>query len=194
MRGATFCRRQEFSSIRHFNPRAPCGARPSRDVANYAAFRFQSTRPLRGATRGGRTPKWGKLISIHAPLAGRDINRRSAARSVYDFNPRAPCGARPWPVCGTASLSLFQSTRPLRGATSAGTFHWRTAEISIHAPLAGRDDRKQHIVFSIWHFNPRAPCGARPQTAGCPRRLFYFNPRAPCGARPERNGQTSQYP
>ena len=56
---------------------------------------FQSTRPLRGAT--GTNVAYAKygIISIHAPLAGRD---------VQDGDKRA-------------KALLFQSTRPLRGAT-----------------------------------------------------------------------------
>ena len=35
--------------------------------------------------------------------------------------------------------SLFQSTRPLRGATEIFNIARRRDDISIHAPLAGRD-------------------------------------------------------
>ena len=35
--------------------------------------------------------------------------------------------------------------------------------ISTHAPLAGRDHYRKHWLAAYWHFNPRAPCGARPQ-------------------------------
>ena len=56
--------------------------------------------------------------------------------------------------------------------------------ISTHAPLAGRDLRPARLLLWISHFNPRAPCGARPfaSRAICPS-WNYFNPRAPCGAR-----------
>ena len=37
------------------------------------------------------------------------------------------------------------------------------------------------------YFNPRAPCGARPEsTVSCGSGLANFNPRAPCGARQRR--------
>ena len=80
----------------HFNPRAPCGARPPIRYVWLAPPSFQSTRPVWGATIAG----WFFLlnpepISIHAPRVGRDYRRRlSAALRIY-FNPRAPCGARP---------------------------------------------------------------------------------------------------
>ena len=57
-----------------------------------------------------------------------------------NFNPRAPCGARPNVVI---SGKLIQS-------------------ISIHAPRAGRDCRYSVFCRSTFDFNPRAPCGARP--------------------------------
>ena len=81
-----------------------------------AATLFQSTRPVRGATppryydklydvisihapRAGRDDPQGHIaarvgISIHAPRAGRDSGRGLLHVQLYDFNPRAPCGAR----------------------------------------------------------------------------------------------------
>ena len=103
---------------------------------------------------------------------------------AYNFNPRAPCGARPfghWEgdcVCGK-----FQSTCPLRGTTTGDgrRNHFTTIsihvplaghdiafvrnrdkdKISIHVPLAGHDFRRAERSRLKLHFNPRAPCGAR---------------------------------
>ncbi len=36
---------------------------------------------------------------------------------------------------------LFQSTRPVQGATGYFFDHTATAHVSIHAPRTGRDDR-----------------------------------------------------
>ena len=121
-----------------FNPRAPCGARQSRGVDLISSEKFQSTRPVRGATKRLFDPTYKPVVSIHAPRAGRDcrISRNEgcgwvsihAPRAGRDmtafimeavnksFNPRAPCGARP------------------------------------------RDARRDQ---SGERFNPRAPCGAR---------------------------------
>ena len=55
---------------------------------------FQSTRPVRGATDPRRQHLLRKLISIHAPRAGRDRTKCGRALSPLNFNPRAPCGAR----------------------------------------------------------------------------------------------------
>ena len=78
---------------------------------------FQSTRPVRGATiyHTGATPS--RRISIHAPRAGRDHRHRQHGSAVRDFNPRAPCGARLVTSTYSDAATLFQSTRPVRGAT-----------------------------------------------------------------------------
>ena len=78
-----------------FNPRAPCGARPVIVVAANLMPKFQSTRPMRGATGRPRADRWHSL----------------------GFNPRAPCGARPAPCRFSRNSLRFQSTRPMRGAT-----------------------------------------------------------------------------
>ena len=36
------------------------------------------------------------MISIHAPRAGRDKAAALRAGDIENFNPRAPCGARPY--------------------------------------------------------------------------------------------------
>ena len=59
-----------------------------------------------------------KDISIHAPHAGRDARRAAAGLAGAYFNPRAPCGARPRRVSSVSSDWIFQSTRPMRGATA----------------------------------------------------------------------------
>jgi len=78
-------------------------------------------------------------VSIHAPRVGRDWCLRQLLKRYAGFNPRAPCGARRPKASPTCARNLFQSTRPVWGATLAvRALHWR---------------------FSS--FNPRAPCGAR---------------------------------
>ena len=56
----------------YFNPRAPRGARHATLFAHLMAYKFQSTRPARGATEGDRHAKNQSEISIHAPREGRD--------------------------------------------------------------------------------------------------------------------------
>ena len=141
MRGATGGPPQGRGKTRHFNPRTPRGVRlDKRHLEPPPELEFQSTRPMRGATR--RSPR-------------RDTSPR-------DFNPRAPCGARRHPQshpAGSGAISihaphagrddfsnasqvggaLFQSTRPVRGATVCLFVMIINEHISIHAPRAGRD-------------------------------------------------------
>ena len=102
---------------------------------------FQSTRPVRGATVSDchnlgrssisiRAPRAGRdlskysrkllivLISIRAPRAGRDIFSTLTFVNNINFNPRAPCGARLFLLGIQSSCKLFQSARPVRGATT----------------------------------------------------------------------------
>ena len=96
---------------------------------------------MRGATFLEQVAVDGVEISIHAPHAGRDTFRRPRSFPPSDFNPRAPCGARQRSLRFGSVMTAFQSTRPMRGATTS-----RSSRIS-----------------AFFYFNPRAPCGARQQ-------------------------------
>ena len=160
---------------------APLAGRDWRYV-HFAQTRviFQSTRPLRGATD-----------TLAALMGG----------AMY-FNPRAPCGARrrdlicyqPWihisihaPLAGrdrflSSSISTgetFQSTRPLRGATTSIDGKGGRIKISIHAPLAGRDCSATPILPHQLYFNPRAPCGARHALSLIPWSAIQFQSTRP---------------
>ena len=159
--GVRLSQRIRTGNTADFNPRTPCGVRqyitigipdiiafqsthPLRGATSlswvyFSSSSFQSTHPLRGATTDGGIETIDFIISIHAPLAGCDF--RTAHRSPYrhDFNPRTPCGVRPPPTRAPFLPTKFQSTHPLRGATTRGSAVLPPAEISIHAPLAGCD-------------------------------------------------------
>ena len=92
-------RRQIQAGHVSFNPRAPCGARQV--VGNLQSDSLR--------------------VSIHAPRAGRDRYFHGASAGTYCFNPRAPCGARQISRLMDAETWMFQSTRPVRGATACGT-------------------------------------------------------------------------
>ena len=78
---------------------------------------------------------------------------------------------------------MFQSTRPVRGATPLSCSRSCPGFVSIHAPRAGRDAGSTHSRLRTTRFNPRAPCGARQIQRRKAAVLVGFNPRAPCGAR-----------
>ena len=167
-----------------FNPRTPCGVRPSRSSLPGARIPFQSTHSLRSAT----------LLRLP---------RGTRARC---FNPRTPCGVRltwtlPW-----QHGRKFQSTHSLRSATKTATAIIEACKVSIHALLAECDYAYPHHarprLVSIHAllaecdrcfpclrgvhggFNPRTPCGVRQvRPRGNPGPDPGFNPRTPCGVR-----------
>ena len=57
-------------------------------------------------------------ISIHALRKERDLGRRGASSTPYNFNPRAPQGARLMRSISAESARVFQSTRSARSATA----------------------------------------------------------------------------
>ena len=100
----------------HFNPRSPCGERQAQGIPTDSRRLFQSTLPLRRATRAGLVvwldclfqstlplrratclivdPPSISIISIHAPLAESDRQTCATATTAPYFNPRSPCGER----------------------------------------------------------------------------------------------------
>ena len=128
--------------------------------------RFQPTRPLRGATVSAGAHLADRLISTHAPLAGRD-----------SLIPRTGCGSQ-----------TFQPTRPLRGATGAQVkLPKEELDISTHAPLAGRDGFTKSVLVCGSEFQPTRPLrGATIGTGPTIFPVWDFNPRAPCGARQQK--------
>ena len=107
----------------------------------------------------------------------------SALYIIMNFNPRAPCGARPHWMTFVAAAALFQSTRPMRGATYCCLPSPQDRHVSIHAPHAGRDIQYDADKVS-GNVSIHAPHAGRDRHALYMSRVFVrFNPRAPCGAR-----------
>ena len=142
VRGATYRVFGAYFPSPSFNPRAPCGARRTTTPSLSSHCMFQSTRPVRGATTPTSAALSMMVVSIHAPRAGRDGAVDGCPRADSRFNPRAPCGARLYAVCGPVGVLSFQSTRPVRGATRVREASRAGGLVSIHAPRAGRDFRR----------------------------------------------------
>ena len=87
----------DFPHISIHAPLAGCDTSPFKFIA--PRLEFQSTHPLRGATRLYRWKCHNAYISIHAPLAGCDSGVGSSIITLF----------------------AFQSTHPLRGATRRAT-------------------------------------------------------------------------
>ena len=155
----------------YFNPRAPCGARHPLTCGSFAEIQFQSTRPMRGATAVPPQTQPSDCISIHAPHAGRDGAAAWLPSRRQNFNPRAPCGARPGPRCHRLRRFAFQSTRPMRGATHGVLPAVDVVGISIHAPHAGRDANAPRYPHKSHTFQSTRPMrGATPESSA-----RYFN-------------------
>ena len=148
--------------IYNFNPRPPCGERPSRQPRGSRRRNFNPRPPCGERLNFSKGKVNSKCISIHAPHAGSDRIRILRLRCRPYFNPRPPCGERPTIGSRRATFASFQSTPPMRGATKYWPVAMIALFISIHAPHAGSDFRALPASCPQYHFNPRPPCGERP--------------------------------
>ena len=144
-------------------------------------------------------------ISIHAPRVGRDPEKRAVIIDHVDFNPRAPCGARPHEYVASRIPSPFQSTRPVWGATDTANIIGDIVRFQSTRPVWGATSVRGFAVCSTTFQSTRPVWGATPEdfdilppveiSIHAPRvgrdfslfcieeREMNFNPRAPCGAR-----------
>ena len=175
-------------------------------------WEFQSTRPIRGATKYMLPSNQGDYISIHAPHTGRDLQPQTEIHQNRISIHAPHTGRDSTKDANRAADKQFQSTRPIRGATLPPQMESHRNRISIHAPHTGRDSSARSRsflsisfqstrpirgatqygirckLFAV-HFNPRAPYGARRHNLTCSSQMRHFNPRAPYGARPSRRRQ-----
>ena len=123
----------------YFNPRSPCGER----LASYpmqGRFHVISIHaPLAGSDPCGPARHLQPPISIHAPLAGSDSHGHVHRESTVQF----------------------QSTLPLRGATSSCSRDVPLHEFQSTLPLRGATWPPRCSATNFLHFNPRSPCGER---------------------------------
>ena len=136
-----------------------------------------------GATQIDRWRQFLRLVSIHAPRGGRDKYKFVRCHCDRRFNPRAPWGARQAGGAGRATDAMFQSTRPVGGATPGRSRESSRLQVSIHAPRGGRDIPAGGIGVAAMCFNPRAPWGARPLAKDRVLRITQVSIHAPRGGR-----------
>ena len=143
--------------VRDFNPRSPCGERPLLVPDTFSMVKFQSTLPLRGATRGVTVIGCASgYFNPRSPCGERRVPAPTPSRCRY-FNPRSPCGERLILKILSGWRFVFQSTLPLRGAT----------------------DRSSSAAPCTCHFNPRSPCGERLAGQPAQRRCRRISIHAP---------------
>ena len=211
VRGATSWAYNCGYRLLDFNPRTPCGVRPSKSGTVRCSTIFQSTHPVRGATEAGDSRLFEWLISIHAPRAGCDLNLRDLVglTCISIHAPRAGCDLESssllplyllfqstHPVRGATALkgvvssgkTLFQSTHPVRGATLELLRKAGIIVISIHAPRAGCDlVPLPHVGFNqgFQSTHPvRGATGYLPAGWNCSQ-ISIHAPRAGCDTSPE---------
>ena len=91
----------------------------------------------------------GLHISIHAPHAGRDAMYSPRCLRRKNFNPRAPCGAR---LTGDLKMALdgvFQSTRPMRGATDSAKASADAAAFQSTRPMRGATAKVNKLLCTF---------------------------------------------
>ena len=144
-------------------------------------------------------------ISIHAPRVGSDASSFGAVSSVFDFNPRSPCGERrSWSF--QAPMLRISIHAPRVGSDIPGAASAVPCRISIHAPRVGSDPvcacgntfaRTFQSTLPVWGATHRITVWLLPiifqstlPVWGATNRFqwiikfyAYFNPRSPCGER-----------
>ena len=148
------------------------------------SFVFQSTLPLRGATRSAAV--YGSLLSFQStlPLRGATLNIDNIFIPIGNFNPHSPCGERlghlgslralqmisiHTPLAGSDTShrlwwtqgNVFQSTLPLRGATILLAFASTRYTFQSTLPLRGATSTCTPTASPCDYFNPHSPCGER---------------------------------
>ncbi len=190
LRGATPAGQLPFMRQPYFNPRAPCGARPFLPTRQCLPKEFQPTRPLRGATAKLLTTLLPLVFQPTRPLRGATPLVDFGLDLVNNFNPRAPCGARPHPARRCPAQATFQPTRPcgarlfcafprtrsgqyfnpraLAGRDTSSRTRGQDNEISTHAPLRGATN---FILMKGWSFyiSTHAPLAGRDIRELCPQ-------------------------
>ena len=111
-------------------------------------------------------------ISIHAPLTGSDLRRRTGMNTFVYFNPRSPHRERRSICSNRLTLVIFQSTLPSQGATNAFMMPTSSIAISIHAPLTGSDRSIARSSFTIFLFQSTLPSQG---ATGCNPKFFFQN-------------------
>ena len=168
----------------HFNPRTPCGVRPSAIILSRSCPRYFNPRTPCGVRLGSTVPtkKHNYHFNPRTPCGVRLLLTGTQQLNQY-FNPRTPCGVR---LCTSRSWRLtviFQSTYPVRGATPFLACSSSHVVISIHVPRAGCDHRPSAIICHIRQISihvPRAGCDAGWADLASVGEISIHVPRAGC--------------
>ena len=134
-------RRRGNGNNHGFNPRTPCGVRRIVRASDSSGECFNPRTPCGVRLGHSFVFFWLLLVSIHALLAECDLSL-----SIYIYRD------------GVSIHAL------LAECDSMYTGACHEYAVSIHALLAECDSRRQVAFRPVHRFNPRTPCGVRPQT------------------------------
>ena len=174
LRGATCALTRDATSWKNFNPRAPCGARLGGGIRiTFSALNFNPRAPCGARLQTMTMTACRLIISTHAPLAGRDVGQTYRIALSTIFQPTRPLRGATFMVGDVFSSMIFQPTRPLRGATNGRVIlEKKGEEFQPTRPLRGATWLLVLILCFLLYFNPRAPCGARQQK--CTNHYAHF--------------------
>ena len=147
---------QGDTTVTRFNPRSPCGERrrSSRPISRSSNF---NPRPLAGSDEPEAAGVLRQLVSTHAPLAGSDYSTTLQGCRVTSVSTHAPLAGSDCVQCTPPTMTRFQPTLPLRGATTSRRRTPRACAVSTHAPLAGSDQNGSKPYAPRVRFQPTLP-------------------------------------
>ena len=102
-------------------------------------------------------------ISIHVLRVEDDILQRLQTHGTINFNPRPPCGGRQKDKSPLVLAHEFQSTSSVWRTTHLRHHPNTAASISIHVLRVEDDGFFAAVHLDGGYFNPRPPCGGRPE-------------------------------
>ncbi len=153
-----------------------------------APLPFQSTLPVWGATNC-RRPNWEWLTPFQStlPVWGATLSAPVWPGDAISFNPRSPCGERLESHERFLVVVGVSIHAPRVGSDYERAGDFANAQgVSIHAPRVGSDFPRSPCHQGKRRFQSTLPVwGATTDSEGSVIARSSFNPRSPCGERPE---------
>ena len=118
---------------------------------------FQSTPPVKAATKDISGGGAGASISIHAAREGGDCPFCGATHRSDIFQSTPPVKAATPCARASCAAAVYQSTPPVKAATQCCAAKEMYKGISIHAAREGGDRGNFNVALARENFNPRRP-------------------------------------
>ena len=137
--GSDFANALAEQEEKNFNPHSPCGERhcAKRTVADN---QISIHTPLAGSDTIGLSIVFFRCISIHTPLAGSDVQPARKIRERHQFQSTLPLrGATSTTARAPVKSSNFNPHSPCGERRIHPSLRQQKLCISIHTPLAGSD-------------------------------------------------------